>query len=290
MMRTIQVPFYIRLGFAVLITTIILLGVWYSVKAGDSKNLQMTFLDVGQGDAILVRAPAGQQILIDTGDGAGIARRLAANLPWLERRIDLLVITHPHDDHLGGFAEVLKYFEIGEILYTGAVHTSPAYLNFLREVQARRLPLKIADRPQKILLGTDCYLDIIFPRESFQNKNVSNLNNTSIAIKIVYKNTSILTMGDLEIDAEKKLAQEVDLQADILKISHHGSRNSLDDELLEKINPQVAVISVGKDNQFGHPHSGVMKILEKKRIKTYRTDIDGEIKIESDGEKIYRNK
>lgn len=261
---------------------------WFWTNSNKLKNLEVSFLDVGQGDAILVHAPTGQRILIDTGDGADIARRLAANMPWLERRIDLLVITHPHDDHLGDFAEVIKYFNVGEVLYTGVTHTSPGYLNFLREIKDRKIPMKIVDHRQKITLGQDCYLDVLFPQESFVNAKVKNLNNTSIALKIIYKNTSILAMGDLEITELTKLAQAVDLSANILKVSHHGSRNGLNADLLAKINPQVAVIEVGEKNLFGHPDGGVIKLLERAKIKTYRTDVDGDVKMESDGERIYR--
>lgn len=252
------------------------------------QQLEINFLDVSQGDSIFIKTPDGQNIIIDGGDSsAPITQRLAKVLPFYDRTIDLMVLSHPHDDHAGGLVKVLKRYPVEKILYTGVVQSSPAYLAWLAEIKNRNIPLTIIDRPQEINLGQDLKIKILWPRESFLNKEAENLNNSSIVMKLIYKNNSFLLVGDAEQEVEQALLDSgVDVKADVLKTGHHGSDTSSTEEFLAAVKPQYAIISVGKNNDFGHPSLRVIKRLERLGINIYRTDEQGWIKIKSDGKMV----
>ena len=251
------------------------------------ENLEVDFLDVGQGDAILIKAPAGQNILIDGGPDKAVLKRLAENLPWWDKQIDLMILTHPHDDHVSGLIDVIKRYQVKEILYSGVIHHSPNFLAWLELIKNKKIKLTIIDRPQTVKLSQNCQLDIIYPQESFLGQEVENLNNTSLTFKLIYGQTKFLFTGDLEQLAEEKiLASAVNLQADVLKVGHHGSDTSSSQAFLDKIQPQLAVISVGKDNDFGFPSLRVIKRLERLGAQILRTDQAGTIKLVSDGVKV----
>ncbi|MFA6551330.1 MAG: ComEC/Rec2 family competence protein [Patescibacteria group bacterium] len=248
------------------------------------KQLELDFLNVEQGDAILIKTPYGQNILIDGGDGKEILRELPRELPFYDRAIDLMILTHPHDDHVGGLVKVLQRYRVKKILYTGVSHTSPTYLEWLNIIKRKNIPLTIIDRPQTITLGADLRLDILYPLESLLNKKMENLNNSSIVAKLIYQDQNFLFTGDLEeMEEQVLLEKNIDLRADILKIGHHGSDTSSSEKFLEAVKPSAAVISVGKDNDFGHPSLRVINRLERLGVKIYRTDLNGWIKINSNG-------
>ncbi|MDD5291072.1 MAG: ComEC/Rec2 family competence protein [Patescibacteria group bacterium] len=253
------------------------------------KELEVDFFDVGQGDAILIKSPMGQNILIDGGPDNKVIEELGKNLPFWDKQIDLMVLTHPHDDHATGLIEVIKRYSVKKILYTGVVHGAPNYLAWLEEVRERKIPLIIIDRPQKIVLGDSCYLDIIYPTKSLLGQEVENLNNSSIVAKLVYGQTKFLLTGDAEAEVEKELLDvRVDLSAQVLKTGHHGSDTSSSEDFLEAVNPKLAVIQVGKDNDFGHPSLRILKRLERIGAEILRTDINGAVKIISNGKEIDR--
>lgn len=271
------------LGIAAALLSIPIFGLTYN----QSKNLEVDFLDVGQGDAILIKSPFGQNILIDGGPDHKVVEELGKKLPFWDKRIDLMILTHPHDDHVSGLIEVIKRYDIKKILYTGVVHTAPNFLAWLEAVRDKKIPLIIIDRLQKIVLGDDCYLEAIYPDRSLLGRTMDNLNNSSIVNRLVYGKTIFLFMGDAEVKVEKELMDEnIDLQADILKIGHHGSDTSSGEEFLRAVSPKIAVMEVGKDNNFGHPNLRVLKRLERIGAKIFRTDINGTVGFISNGEKI----
>ncbi|MFA4833647.1 MAG: ComEC/Rec2 family competence protein [Patescibacteria group bacterium] len=252
-----------------------------------SRELEVSFLDVGQGDAILIKSPMGQNILIDGGPDSKVIEGLGKNLPFWDKRIDLMVLTHPHDDHVTGLIEVIERYSVKKIVYTGVIHDAPNYLEWLGKIRERKIPLVIIDRPQKIVLGDDCYLEIISPRKSLLGRETDNLNNSSIVAKLVYGQTKFLLAGDAEIEVEKELLSGGgDLSAQVLKAGHHSSDTSSSEDFLEAVSPQIAVIQVGKDNDFGHPNLRILKRLERIGAKVFRTDVDETIKLVSDGGKI----
>ncbi|OGF26869.1 hypothetical protein A2303_02560 [Candidatus Falkowbacteria bacterium RIFOXYB2_FULL_47_14] len=267
----------------------VLFGFWlFAAEAG--VYLEVDFLDVGQGDSTLIKTPAGQNILLDGGPDNAVIKRLSENLPWWDRTIDLMILTHPHDDHVNGFNDILKRYDVKKIIYTGVMHDSPGYLNWLEFARDDKVPLLIIDRPQKVRLGGDCYIEFLYPRESVLGETVDNLNNSSIVFRLVYANTVFLFMGDAETEVEKELLdKDVDLSADILKTGHHGSDTSSSEEFLAAVSPETAVIQVGADNDFGHPSRRILKRLERIGTTVYRTDLHGTIRFLSDGGKIKKD-
>ena len=270
-------------GIVLALLAIPIFGLTYS----SSKNLEVDFLDVGQGDTILIKSPFGQNILVDGGPDGKVVEQLGKKLPFWDKQIDLIVLTHPHDDHVTGLTEIIKRYDVRKILYTGVVHDAPNYLAWLEEARNKKIPLALVDRPQVIKLGENCELDVLFPQKSFIGQGIENLNNSSIVAKLFYGQTSFLLTGDAEIAVEKDLlAASVDLKSQVLKIGHHGSDTSSSEEFLEAVKPKFAVIEVGKDNDFGHPNLRILKRLERIGAEIFRTDLDGTIKFESDGMEI----
>ncbi|OGF30558.1 hypothetical protein A3H09_02475 [Candidatus Falkowbacteria bacterium RIFCSPLOWO2_12_FULL_45_13] len=250
-------------------------------------QLEIDFLDVGQGDAILIKTPAGQNILVDGGPDKTVIKRLSQNLPWWDKRIDLMVLTHPHDDHVTGLNDVLKRYQVKKVLYTGATHNAPNYLAWLRLVRDKKVPLTIIDKEQTIDLGQGVRLEILYPNQSLAGQTLADLNQSSIVARLAYGRNKFLLTGDAGEEAEKKLIDSgADLKADVLKVGHHGSEYSTTLGFLEKIKPALAVIEVGRDNQFGHPNLRIIKRLERGGARIYRTDENGTIHLISDGKKI----
>jgi len=274
---------FLIFGIAVLLAGIVWFWLFYSA----AKNLEVDFLDVGQGDAILIKAPGGQNILIDGGPDKVILKRLAENLAWWDKTIDLMILTHPHDDHVAGLIEVLKRYQVEKILYTGVTHNAPNYLAWLKLVRKKKVQMLIIDKPQIIKLGAESQLEILYPDQSLLAKAVSDLNQSSIVMMLAYGKNKFLLTGDAGEEVERKLIDSgTNLSAEVLKVGHHGSQSSTSEEFLNQVKPNLAVISVGKDNDFGHPSLRTVKRLERAGAEIYRTDEKGTVRIESDGEKI----
>ncbi len=248
--------------------------------------MEVDFLDVGQGDAVLIKAPGAGNILIDGGPDSSVIKRLGEVLPWWDRKIDLMVLTHPHADHLTGEIEVMKRYKVRRILYTGVTHTSSNYLSWLETARNKKIPVTIIDRPQAIKLGKADF-KIIYPSKSFAGLAAENLNNTSIAGILEFGKTRFFLTGDIEEDIEKELAASgMDLRANVLKVGHQGSNTSTGEEFLEKVKPEIAVIEVGAGNEYGHPSPRTLKKLERIGAKIMRTDLEGTIRLISDGERV----
>lgn len=245
---------------------------YYLIVDNHYSGLRVYFLDVGQGDATLIRTPGKNNILIDGGPNSAVLSQLARRLPWTERKIDLVILTHPHSDHLEGLNQVLQRYEVGQILMTGVVSNTPVYEEWLNLIQTKKIPVKIVDQPQQIAVD-EVVLDMLYPRTSLLHQEVKNLNNSSIVLRVKYQGVSILFMGDAETAVENELlAAHADLVALILKIGHHGSKNATGETFLQAVYPQVAIISVGADNSFGHPSLRTIKRLERERVEVLRTD------------------
>jgi len=250
------------------------------------KLLEIDFLDVGQGDSILIKIPHNQNILIDGGSDSTVLRRLGEELSWYDRTIDLMILTHPHDDHVGGLSYVLERYEVKKVLYTGVLHSSPAFLSWLKLLKEKKVTFLIADQAQKIIVAEDCYFDVIYPKNSLFGKEIDNLNNSSIVGKLVYLETSFLFSGDAEIEVEKSLLND-DLKSDVYKAGHHGSITSSGQEFLNKIRPSIVVVQVGIDNKFNHPSKRVLKRFERLDSRIFRNDFDGTVRVFSNGNDIY---
>jgi len=246
--------------------------------------LEVNFFDVGQGDAIFIVTPQKHQILIDGGPDSVVLEKLAKEMPFWDRTIDLIILTHPHADHLKGLIDVLERYRVENILWTGVSYESQLYQEWQRIIEKEEAEIYIAQAGQKII-SSKVILEILHPFENLEEKEVRNLDNTSVSAKIVFKENSFLFTGDAHQEVELALVNEFQerLESNVLKVGHHGSKTSTAEEFIKKVSPEIAVISVGKDNRFDHPHQEVLEVLEKYGIKILRTDLDSDIKIISDG-------
>lgn len=268
----------------------ILLGatalVWYGVFAEERGGLMtVAFLDVGQGDAIFIESPTGKQILIDAGPNKKVLRELAEQMPFYDRTIDILIASHPDADHIGGFPAVFDAYEIGEYLNSGVVCETALCSELDIDIEKEGIQKEILTRGQVIDLGDGVYLEILFPDRDATNFET---NVASLVIKLVYGDTSFLLTGDSPQEIEDYLVSlnSFNLDVDVLKLGHHGSKTSSSEFFIGYTSPEFVVISVGKDNRYGHPHQEVLDLLEKFEVNILRTDEDGTIVIRSDGKKI----
>jgi len=258
-----------------LIGMVTCIALYFGLHWPDHK-LHVYFLDVGQGDSIFIETPNGKQMLVDGGAGNKIIYELAEVMPFFDRTIDVVVLTHPDKDHVGGLIEVLGRYKIGQVIITGVESGSGDYVEFLR----RSTNSKIVYENDKIDFDLDgVFVDFLYPFDSLFGDKIQKMNDSSIVMKLKYKNVNILLTGDLEIEGEKELLDAgVDLKADILKVGHHGSKTSSSMDFLKAVNPSVAIIQCGKNNSYGHPYAGVLDNLKKAGIeKIYRNDLDGRL-------------
>ena len=274
--------FFKILSFSVVII-VILLSIYFIQKP--DKNLHIYFLNVGQGDSIYVRTMYDYDILIDGGPDKSILSELDQVMPFWDRNIDLLILTHPHSDHLFGLIEILKRYNVNKIIMSDAIHTSNEYLEWLETIKEKNIQLEIIDSAKSQEIDRQTKLEFFWPKESYKDKKVNDLNETSIVTKLVFDKFSVLFTGDIDQDVENKsINQSANLESNILKIPHHGSKTSLSENFLDKVNPEIAIISAGEKNKFGHPAELTLEKLNKLKIKIYRTDINGRIEVISNGQ------
>ncbi len=243
-------------------------------------GFEIHYIDVGQADATAVFLPDGKTMLIDGGndnDGDKIAKYFNK---YGINRIDYLIATHPHEDHIGGLSTIVETFDIGNIYMPKVSYDSTAYTNLLETIDSKGL-LIISAKKGVVVANTDeYYAEILSPVRERYNE----MNYYSVVLKLTYKNTTYLFTGDAEIINENEL--EGDISADVLKVGHHGSDTSSSEAFLNKVNPKIAVIHVGKDNSYSHPHDVVLNRLEERKVTTLRTDINGTVIIRSNGDDI----
>lgn len=245
--------------------------------------LKVVFFDVGQGDAIFIETPKRHQILIDGGSSEDLLlEKISNELPFYDRSIDLIILTHPEKDHLRGLIGILKSYKVNFILITGIERESKDYEFFKKLVEKEKATVLFAKRGEKIISG-EVNLIVLYPFENLKGKIFKDTNNTSIVSLLKFNKISFLLTGDIYKKIEKELIEKGDLKAKVLKIPHHGSKNSSSEEFLMAVSPEIAVFSVGKENPYGHPHKEVLEKLEKLGIKILRTDEKGDIKFITDG-------
>jgi competence protein ComEC len=247
-----------------------------------SATLSVLVIDVGQADSILVTMSTGEVMLIDAGESDSVA---AIHEELDERNIDtidILVATHPHADHIGGMQNIVENYSIGAIYMPDEASTSRVYRNLMDAVEARSIPVVEAYAGEQFSLGA-AQCTIVSPGQEDDN----DANNESVVIFLDYLDTECLFTGDMEESAEKEvLADGYYIDADILKLGHHGSSTSTGEEFFDAVSPEYAVISCGKDNSYGHPHEETLNLLTENGITPYRTDISGDILFVSDGHTI----
>ncbi len=279
------------LGLAALLAVTLPFAFRQHALESPQRGLRVTFLDVGKGDATVIETPSGKVVVVDTGgklaNGADHGSRTIA--PYLRahdrERISVLLLTHPHPDHVSGAATLLTQFPVGVLFDNGIDADSAEVRRYRQAAQDRGVPLHLAARGTVISLGEGVTLRALAPPRTATA--AGRINNTSIVLRLEYGKTAFLLTGDAEADSEgEMLADGQNLACDVLNVGHHGSRASTSAEFLAAAHPRIAVISVNAGNGAGYPHSEVLDRLHGAGAKVYRTDRNGSVTCLSDGTQI----
>lgn len=258
---------------------------FYQQKINRSQ-VDVYFLDVGQGDATLFYTDSREVILVDGGPSLSVLYALGQALPFYERTIDLLVLTHPDSDHINGLIEVVKRYKIKKVLYTGIIDDLAAYHVWQKQIEVSGAEIIIAQGGQSFTYG-NLDINVFYPLENLSGQVFADTNDSSIVLKLSYDDIDFLLTGDLSAEKELELIDlAYDLSAEIMKAGHHGSKTSTHQKFLQAVQPQYVVISAGKDNSYGHPHFIVLQRLINSQTKILRTDERGDIKISTNGQNI----
>ncbi len=253
-------------------------------------NLHVSFLDVGQGDAILIQTPSHQDILIDGGASPqAISLGLSSKMPFWDRTIDLVILTHPDADHVSGLVEVLRRYKVKQVLYPDLDAESSVYDEWLRLLKQKDIKYTIARAGQQIDLG-EVVIKVLNPPKPRLAGTKSDIDNNGVVLRLAMGRVSFLFTADIRWEAEFELiAHRTDLTSTILKVAHHGSDTSTSPAFLAVVNPQRGVISAGVDNRFGHPSEEILERLTEKlgSANIYRTDKHGNIEFTTDGERLW---
>ncbi len=262
--------------FSLLVVSFILAGIIFSSR---NQKLKIFFLDIGQGDAILMEQ-GSNQILIDGGPNSQEElEELGKYIPFWDRKIEVIIATHPDQDHITGLIGVMKHYKIGVEIDNEAKSSSAVYQQYLRTVQKQKIHHLRGQRGVTLKIG-QTKLAILYPGKVLVN-NSHDTNADSIVAKLTYGKNSFLLTGDFPTEKDSTIFQSgVDLSAKVLKVAHHGSKYATSEAFLKKVSPQEAVISVGKNNRYGHPTREILKRLKEYGVRIWRTDQDGTIEYE----------
>ena len=256
-----------------LLALAIILGV--IATHGNSEKLSVVFLNVGQGDSILI-SKGSQQVLIDGGkDGKLLLEKLGKYIPFWDREIEVVIETHPDQDHIGGLIDVLKRYKTQAVVKTNVKSESQTFKKLEEEIERENVQVVEAKIGNRIIFSDDAIMEILFPFEDISGIQ-NDTNSTSVVTRLVFGNNSFLFTGDLPTEKEEGLILNPKIKSDVLKVSHHGSKYSTSENFLKAVSPRDAIISVG-NNSYGHPNQDVLQRLMKNGIKTFRTDEVGDI-------------
>lgn len=263
---------------------------WQAPPIGDVSDgqLHVAFLDVGQGDSAVIVTPSSTVYMVDVGPPGSLMKPLGkvvkAGTP-----IEGLFLTHPHSDHLGNVALLLERNPVKKVFYTGVPHTTPTYFKAFEAIKHKNISMQLVAGPQTFTTPDGVTFEILYPTKDMrdtQNWIVGGdeLNDTSIVLRVIYKEKSFLFMGDASSEVEKLLVENKKINnVSVLKLGHHGSKTASSLLFLQTTAPEYAILSVGKDNEYGHPHPDVMMRLGQLNTPYARTDLHGTIHIRSDG-------
>jgi competence protein ComEC len=266
-------------------------AIWANALLTAGPQLELTILDVGEGLCAVVRTPGGKTLVVDCGtsswrDDESVGAKLVAS--YLQSQgvdiIDVAVLTHPHADHIAGYAGLLEAKPAKLVVDIGQRSASPHYKRFLRAVRACRATYRIARRGQSIDMGGGAIVQVLNPDPV---RHYDDLNNKSIALRITYKRVAFVLAGDTEEPAEHYVLQSrTPLRSQVLQVGHHGAAAGTSPEWIAAVRPQIAVISCGRRNEYGHPSLDVIRRLKAAGARVYRTDKDGAVSVTTDGEAI----
>jgi competence protein ComEC len=263
---------------------------WLAVLQLPDGRLHVAFLDVGQGDAIFITTPSGAQILIDGGPSpSALSSALGREMPFWDRSLDLIVMTHPDADHITGLAEVLGRYRVAGWLDNGLSEDDTVLAECQQRLTEADVPRQVVRAGDRLELESGIVLEILHPPPDLEAGSKSDPNNSSLVLRLVWDRASFLFTGDIEAEAEQLLMQSgQSLSSSVLKVAHHGSAGSSTESFLTAANPSYAVISVGADNRFDHPHQAVLERLEQlDSVTTLRTDELGTIEFVTNGKQMW---
>lgn len=247
--------------------------------------LEVTMLDVGQGDAFFIESPGGTQVLIDGGRGTEVLRELSKVMPFWDRSLDLVIATHPDADHIGGLVGIFERFDVARILEASVENDTATFRAYRKRVESEGASRISPARGTRIILDGSAVLTVL----SRDVSTASKTNEASIIVRLDYGETSFLFTGDAVTRNEHELLRFHHLlDTDVLKVGHHGSVTSTSAEFLSAVSPDIALISVGADNRYGHPHREVLDRLSSSGADIIRTDTEGTVRLLSDGTNIIR--
>ena len=267
-------------------------AVWMAIAVRPDDRLHIYFCDVGQGDAILIKTQQNSQILVDGGPDDKVLECLSQALPFYDHDLDLVILTHPHADHLGGLIEVLRTYQIKKLIFWQIPYESADFQEFVDLVRQKNLPVEKVVVGDVLALDQQSRVEVWYPLSDeelkllgvgFSPYDGEDVNDSSIVFRLVCGNFEVLLTGDAPQSVQELLLQQgVVKESDVLKVAHQGAKDGLARDFLEKVNPQLAVISVGEDNRYGHPHAGTLEELQNAGVEVKRTDQDGTIEVVSD--------
>lgn len=250
--------------------------VWYHIFTGNQQDLNVYFLDVGQGDAQLVEFPGGVELLVDGGPDKGILFELSGALPKTDRYIDLVAVTHPQLDHFGGLVDVVERYKVGAVLATGRDGESEAWDEFLRVLGEKGIPVVVIKAGDTIRYK-ESLLSVLSPDEEFLRRK--EVNESSLVFGLESEGVKVLFTGDIGFETENYLTDAYEIDADVLKVPHHGSRFSTGLKFLAEATPEISVVQVGR-NRFGHPTETVLSRLRQVGSSIYRNDENGTVRLQ----------
>lgn len=248
------------------------------IDAKLKENFSVSFIDVGQADSVLIRN-GNYNMLIDAGNNEDGEKLVNYFKSLGIEEFTYVFATHPHEDHIGGMDDIINNFKIDNYYMSNKLSTTKTFMDVLDALDGRNLKYTVPNKGDTLKLG-DANIKVIYPGD-----DKSNINDSSIVLKITYGKNSFLLTGDATSNVERKIYNE-DIKSDVLKVAHHGSSYSSTDVFLDRVKPYYAVISVGKNNIYNHPSNKTLEKLNKRNIKVYRTDLDGTIVFTSDGENL----
>ncbi len=265
---------------------------WFYLVTGSDGRLHVHFMDVGQGDSMLIVTPEGRQVLVDGGpDDMNAATSIGGKIPFWDRGLDMVVLTHPDEDHFRGLTEVLDRYDVDAVVDSGMDSENPLYVEWQRSLERRDIKPVTAYQGQTISLGRDTRLEILSPPPSRVGGAIPDSNNNGVVMRLVYGEVSFLLTADIEAEGESRLLRNVpsSLKSNVLKVPHHGSKTSTTPRFLAAVSPVAAVVSAGADNPYGHPHPDVTGRLEDTlgADMTYVTAQQGDIEFITDGKRLW---
>lgn len=248
------------------------------IDAKVKENFSVSFIDVGQADSVLIRN-GNYNMLIDAGNNEDGEKLVNYFKSLGIEEFTYVFATHPHEDHIGGMDDIINNFKIDNYYMSNKLSTTKTFMDVLDALDGRNLKYTVPNKGDTLKLG-DANIKVIYPGD-----DKSNINDSSIVLKITYGKNSFLLTGDATSNVERRIYNE-DIKSDVLKVAHHGSSYSSTDVFLDRVKPYYAVISVGKNNIYNHPSNKTLEKLNKRNIKVYRTDLDGTIVFISDGDNL----